>query len=468
MDEDNPPASAAISPLKTAFELGAWRAEPAWNRISRSGETRKLEPRVMQLLAVLAASAGRPLTRDQLLGAVWPNLIVNEDALSRAVSQLRRALSDDPRKPAYVATVHKGGYCLVAPTRMIDEESREPGGEAARRPRALRWAGAAAAALAILVAAFLMIPADLTDTSAADAALIPIPLTSDAGREIDPAISRDGRRLAFSASTPEGYDLFWRELGGDSAVRLTYDGSFAEHPVWSPDGRRMAFLRREAGRGAIYIADASTGGLEKLIDLQGWSFGLDWSPDGRTIAFTDSAGGGEGRSIVLLDLATRVRRTITRTASWRGDGRPVFAPDGRRLAFLRDAGLGLSRIFVADLADPDGARALSDRPEEIRGLEWDPQGAGLIYAANSGRRFRLWRMALAGGRPQVIPTEGGDLFNPSVSARGVMVAEAVERDSDLWRARIDGSGAAAVLRSTQEDYDPAYSPADGRFAFVSS
>jgi Tol biopolymer transport system component/DNA-binding winged helix-turn-helix (wHTH) protein len=466
MDEDHPAGPATLAAMAGPFQVGAWRAEPAWHRISRSGETRKLEPRVMRLLAVLAAAPGRPLTREQLLDAVWPNLNVNEDALSRAVSQLRRALSDDPRKPAYIETVHKGGYCLVAAVGSLEEVvagAREKAPHATSR----RMAAAAAALVAFVGAAFLLTSVDPAGTSAVKAALVPVPLTSESGREIDPAISRDGRRLAFSASTDAGYDLFWRAIGNDRSVRLTHDGRFAEYPAWSPGGDRIAFLRREADGGAIYIASLATGRLEKLVGLRAWSFGLDWSPDGRTIAYSDSSD-GKARSIVLIDVATRVRRTITRAASWRGDGRPVFAPDGRRLAFLRDAGLGLSRIFIADLADPDSARPLTDRPEEIKGLDWDPAGTGLVYSARSSGRYGLWRMPAEGGRPQPIPTEGGDLFNPSISAQGLLVAEAVERDSDVWRAGIDGRGAAPLIRSTQDDYDPAHSPDRSRIVFTSS
>src|SRR5262245_11356655 len=108
------------SPLTAAFRIGEWTVEPAWNRISAMGETRKVEPRVMRVLATLAAASGRPLTREGLLDSVWAGVHVNEEALSRAVSELRRALGDDPAAPRYIATIRKGGYSLVMPVEPID------------------------------------------------------------------------------------------------------------------------------------------------------------------------------------------------------------------------------------------------------------------------------------------------------------------------------------------------------------
>ena len=55
-----------------------------------------------------------PRTRDELLDAVWGETIVGEEALTRAISELRRALGDDPREPRYVETIRKGGYRLAA------------------------------------------------------------------------------------------------------------------------------------------------------------------------------------------------------------------------------------------------------------------------------------------------------------------------------------------------------------------
>jgi transcriptional activator of cad operon len=97
--------------------VGDWRVFPELNRIRRRSETRDLEPKVMDLLALLAARPGETVTREAMRAALWPEVLVGDDALARCVFKLRRRLGDEGRPSAYVETVSKRGYRLVAPVR---------------------------------------------------------------------------------------------------------------------------------------------------------------------------------------------------------------------------------------------------------------------------------------------------------------------------------------------------------------
>ncbi len=68
----------------------------------------------MDLLFLLAGAPGRVFSREQILEALWPGLIVGDDALARTVSKLRQALGDDARAPRYIETISKRGYRLLA------------------------------------------------------------------------------------------------------------------------------------------------------------------------------------------------------------------------------------------------------------------------------------------------------------------------------------------------------------------
>jgi TolB-like protein/DNA-binding winged helix-turn-helix (wHTH) protein/Tfp pilus assembly protein PilF len=94
--------------------IGAWRADPAVDEISRGGKTVKLEPRTMRVLVCLAEHAGHVVSVEQLLDAVWPDVVVTPDSVYQAVAALRRALGDDPKEPAYIANVLRRGYRLIA------------------------------------------------------------------------------------------------------------------------------------------------------------------------------------------------------------------------------------------------------------------------------------------------------------------------------------------------------------------
>src|SRR5258708_601506 len=96
------------------LRIGAWRADPALDEISRDGAAVKLEPRAMRVLLCLAEHAGQVVSVDQLLVAVWKDVVVTPDSVYQAVAGLRRALGDTSKEPAYIANVLRRGYRLVA------------------------------------------------------------------------------------------------------------------------------------------------------------------------------------------------------------------------------------------------------------------------------------------------------------------------------------------------------------------
>jgi DNA-binding winged helix-turn-helix (wHTH) protein len=99
---------------RSDFRVGNWLAQPTLNFI-RDGETvRHLEPQVMDLLAFLATTGGRVITKDEIIDAVWDGRFIAEATLTRAVADLRRALGDSRRSPQYIATIPKRGYRLLA------------------------------------------------------------------------------------------------------------------------------------------------------------------------------------------------------------------------------------------------------------------------------------------------------------------------------------------------------------------
>ncbi len=72
---------------------------PSLNRLSRDGEEVRVEPKVMQVLEVLAETPGEVVTREKLVARVWPGVFVTDDVLHRAIRELRRVFGDEPAKP---------------------------------------------------------------------------------------------------------------------------------------------------------------------------------------------------------------------------------------------------------------------------------------------------------------------------------------------------------------------------------
>lgn len=86
----------------------------------RHGELVKVEPKVMSLLAYLAANPGRIVPKEELLARVWNGAHVVDEALQRAMSLLRTALGDDAKNPRLIETVPTKGYRLMVSPRPLE------------------------------------------------------------------------------------------------------------------------------------------------------------------------------------------------------------------------------------------------------------------------------------------------------------------------------------------------------------
>lgn len=150
------------NPLPDAIQVGAWRAVRATGELLRDGASERLEPKVMDLLFLLAGRPGKAFTKDEIMEALWPDVIVGDDTLARAVSRLRKALADDAKTPAHIETLPKRGYRLIADVRMTAEAQRShapvPSAVGLRRPLLPVLGTAALAIAAIVMLAFFLRP----------------------------------------------------------------------------------------------------------------------------------------------------------------------------------------------------------------------------------------------------------------------------------------------------------------------
>ena len=94
------------------FVLGGWHVDPALGTLSRDGQQSRLEPRLMELLLLFAASPGRVLAKDEIAAVVWGGRAIGDDTLAAAVSRLRSALGESKER-RFIETLPKRGYRLV-------------------------------------------------------------------------------------------------------------------------------------------------------------------------------------------------------------------------------------------------------------------------------------------------------------------------------------------------------------------
>lgn len=108
------------------FTVDGWRVSPEEGLITRGEVMEHLEPKVMEVLVYFASRPGEVITREELEREVWHGALVGYDAVTATVIKLRKALQDNARQPAIIATIPKKGYQLIVPIRPLPQGADTP------------------------------------------------------------------------------------------------------------------------------------------------------------------------------------------------------------------------------------------------------------------------------------------------------------------------------------------------------
>jgi Tol biopolymer transport system component/predicted Ser/Thr protein kinase len=196
-----------------------------------------------------------------------------------------------------------------------------------------------------------------------------------------PAVSPDGDRLAFqlndpvvrpgSGSTGSGGDVWVHDLVRGTRDRLTGRGDNM-CPVWTPDGRRIVFSSNRSGPWNIFWKDVDREGeAELLVETSVSVFPSSWSPDGSVLAY--QALSGDGRKVGFV---SRDGELLPHTLSRFSEAHPVFAPDGRYLAYTGYAS-GSEEIYVQPFPPTGERRMISNGGGSD--ARWAPSGQEIFY-----------------------------------------------------------------------------------------
>jgi TolB protein len=150
------------------------------------------------------------------------------------------------------------------------------------------------------------------------------------GSNMSPAVSRDGRKVAFVSSKTGSPDIYVADASGSNLQQLTKTKDAESSPTWSPDGSKICYALDEAR--ALYVIP-STGGAPRRLrtDGSGRPTEPDWSPDGKTIIFTSQVAAGFSLWTVPADGSAAPTQLVTgEDASW--------APNSRTVVFVRRVG----------------------------------------------------------------------------------------------------------------------------------
>ena len=497
------------------FCIGDWHVQPQINCVQKEGASLHLEPKVMQVLVLLASHPGEVISKDRLLNTVWSGVFVGEDVLTRSISEIRRVLDDDARSPRVIQTIPKTGYRLIASvsfgagngtsgngngkpegsvTEPVEPAEAVPANLALEESLASGMAPAAAtptrrrtgAALPWIVSTVLLAAAGAAwlhfrprpAPAPPNSAYTIVPFTSYPGSEGQAAFSPDGNQIAFVWNGPraDNKDIYVKILGTSTPLRLTTDPAEDVGPAWSPDGRFIAFTRLSSEGNAIYIVPA-IGGAERrlytMADPTSWEYGgLTWSNDGKHLIFPDRLSSDGPSALFSLSLDTLARSRLTSPpASWDGDWTPVMSPDGRKIAFIRSPEGSVRDVYVMDAGGGAPTRLTHDG-KLVVGLTWTADSQDVVFSSNREGEFALWKVPAEGGAIERVAVGDENSYSPAISRKGNLLA--YSHGTGKWDiVRVDLRSSARkvltdqLLSSNEQDSAPQFSPDGRRIAFQS-
>jgi TolB protein len=262
-------------------------------------------------------------------------------------------------------------------------------------------------------------------------------------------------------------DLYAITLDGSGLHRLTSMSAIERDPAVSPDGRRIAYERGSE----VWLMNADGSHQRRLLSAGGRfsdeyaeTFDPSWSPDGRTIVVARSATTSDDicGSLYRIEASGAGLRRITTNAS-ELHLQPAVSPDGSRIAFIAaecDPGLWSEPRVVGWTGRP--ARDLRKLPEwtDFRHPAWSPDGRRI--ALQNGVDLPPWVYVAnrdGSGLRRITP-RGLFAETPAWSPDGEWIAFSGSTQSssyDLFVIRPDGTGLRRVTRTASDEQSPAWS-----------
>src|SRR5467141_3839322 len=279
-------------------------------------------------------------------------------------------------------------------------------------------------------------------------------------RIAEPQVSRDGKWVAYTVSTPDmdanrGVSNIWvTSTAGCAAMQLTQSGHDSS-PVWSPDGKTLAFLSSRAGESQVYLLSMQGGEAHALAKLSTGADLVKWSPDGKTIAFTSS---------VYPDCVSRSAAApnnddeCNKKRDEEREKNKVKAHVAERLLYRHWTHWNegkRSHLFVVPADGSAAPRDLTlgadyDIPPDERGgpgdINFSPDSKELCFTAVTDRmeaistNADLFIASVAGGEAKRITTQQGFDGNPVYSPDGQFIAYHAQLtpgyEADRWRVML--------------------------------
>lgn len=300
-------------------------------------------------------------------------------------------------------------------------------------------------------------------------------LTDFVGMEEFPALSPDGKAVAFTADIGGRRQIWVRLLSAGSPLQVTHDDVDHQSPRWSADSSSLIYFTpspQANGQGQVWEVPALGGTARPIVNTL---VPADLSHTGKRIAYFRL--NAEQIELTVADADGSNPQGIAKLPGDFIYSNLRWSPDDRMLGYQSGRTFDYDVFYVP--LDGGAPRRITQDGNPEAGFSWLPDSSGVIFSSSRGdtvlymRTMNLWVSRLKDGNPRQLTFGETSYVSPDMSRDGEIVASRDRMQFDIWKYPVGGTAqenvkrAVQITRQTGAVQTPSASPDDRELVYLS-